>query len=121
MKQADADKLMAGAVNEYEVLVTGPDMTPFAQADEAKLKAAAYFAAKRSKQKLAPSRVQIQRGAGGKGVTAVLFSFPKKAENGEAEITPNEKSVEFVCTLDKFVLRSSFDPQKMADKQGQDL
>ena len=121
MKQAEAEKLMAEGVADYQVLVTGPDMTPFAKADEGALKAAAYLQAKRSKQKVAASTVQIQRSPDGQGVTAVLFSFPKKAANGEAEIAPDEKNVEFGCKLGDFALRSSFDPQKMADKQGQDL
>jgi hypothetical protein len=121
MKQAEVEKLMAQPSADYEVLVTGPDMTPFAGADEDALKGAAFLQAKRSKQKVAASRVQIQRAPDGKGVSAVLFSFPKKAENGEAEIVPDEKNVEFVMALPNFSLRSSFDPQKMADKQGQDL
>lgn len=121
MKQAEAEKLMAQPVADYEVLVTGPDMTPFVGADEGALKAAAYLQTKRSKTKVAASSVKVQRATDGKGVSAVLFSFPKKAENGEAEIAPDEKSVEFVCTLRNLSLRSSFEPQKMADKQGQDL
>ena len=121
MKQAEAEKLMAQPIADYEVLVTGPDMTPFVGADEGALKAAAYLQMKRSKQKVGASRVQIQRAPDGKGVSAVLFSFPKKAENGEAQIAPDEKGVEFVCALHNLSLRSSFEPQKMADKQGQDL
>lgn len=121
MQQADAQKALAEPVTEYQILIAGPDMGPFSGADEKTLAANAFLKAKKSKEKIAADRVEIQRDSSGKKVVAVLFAFPKKAANGEATIGTGEKGVEFECHAQKLSLKASFEPQKMADQQGTDL
>ncbi len=121
MTEADAERYLAQPVADYQLLLFGPDMSPFEKLDENSLKEKSYLEMKKSKQKLAPSSVQIQRTPDGKRLVAVLFSFPKKSSSGEATIASDEKSVEFVCSAGPFKVRTSFEPQKMVDRQGSDL
>jgi hypothetical protein len=121
MQEADAQKALAEPVTEYQVLVAGPDMGPFTGVDEKTLAADAYLKAKKSKEKIAASRVEIQHDSSSQKVVAVLFAFPKKGANGEATIGTGEKGVEFECHVQKLSLKASFDPQKMVDQQGTDL
>ena len=120
MQERDGENLLAQEPSDYQIVVLGPDMVPFAQSDENSLKEKAYLRLKKSKQKLAPSRVQIQRGEANKAV-AVIFYFPKKTETGEAVIALDEKGAEFFCQAPGASLKASFDLQKMAAKQGIDL
>lgn len=119
--EADVEKAMAMPIEEYTVMVGGPDMTPFATADEAGLRAQAYLSTKKSKQKILPDKVEILRTEDGKTVTAVVFYFPKKATNGEAEIAPDEKGLEFALAYGQLKLKANFDPSKMSDQLGKDL
>lgn len=121
MPDADAQKALAEPVIEYQILVAGSDMGAFTGADEKTLAASAFLKTRKSKAKISPSKVEIQRNPDGNKVTAILFSFPKKAENGEATIATDEKGVEFECHARKLSLKASFEPQKMADQQGTDL
>jgi hypothetical protein len=121
MKEADADALLAKPNEEYNVLVLGTNLGAFGKLDEDALKAKTLLTTKKGKQKIAAEKVHVQRGADGKKIVAVVFSFPRKAANGEPSISADEKSVEFVCTTPAFALRASFEPPKMADKQGPDL
>jgi hypothetical protein len=121
MTEADAQADLAKPVEGIELAVLGPDMTPFESMDENALKNAASLVEKHSKTKLAPSEVRIQKTQDGSKVAGVLFVFPSKAENGEAIIPSDEKSVEFALTAGKFTLKSAFEISKMADSQGRDL
>ncbi|MFZ0878549.1 MAG: hypothetical protein WA002_03580 [Candidatus Acidiferrales bacterium] len=120
IKEADADKELAVPVTVYQVAVVGPDMTPFTKVDANELKAAAILETKRSKQKVPASEVTLQKGSDGKP-NVVLFSFPRKLENGEPAIAPAEKGVEFTCTIGKVTFKASFEISKMADSKGIDL
>ncbi len=121
IKQADAEKFLAQEPADYVLVVYGPDMAPFADAEESALKQNAYLELKKSKQKLEASKVEFQRDASGKNVFAVLFSFPKKDARGQATIPPGEKGIEFFCRAGKSAFQFSFDSQKMVDQQGRDL
>jgi hypothetical protein len=121
MKESDADRLLAQPVVTYDVLVTGRDMTPFAGAEEKELQSQAFLQTKKSKKKIPAAGVQIVRSPDGKAVVAVIFSFPRKEQNGEAEIAPDEKGVEFQLKRGDLSLRFAFEPQKMSDVQGIDL
>ncbi len=121
MTEADAQTELAKPVEGYEVVVTGPDMTPFQNVDDNALKGAATLTLKRSKSKLTPTAVRIQKTQDGSRVAGVLYIFPAKSDNGETTIGTDEKNVEFSCTAGKFTLKWSFDVTKMADSQGRDL
>ena len=121
MTEADAEKYLAQPVSDYQLLLFGQDLSPFDNVGENSLKEKSYLEMKRSKQKLAPANVQVQRTPDGKRIVAVLFSFPTKTSSGGATVASDEKSVEFVCSAGPFRLRTSFEPSKMVDRQGSDL
>lgn len=121
LKEADAAKYLTGDIVTYQLLVFGPDMAPFNSLDDKTLLESAYIRPKKGKAKLSPSKVEVQRDPNSKKVMAVVFFFAKQMPDGEPTIHPDEKGVEFVLNLGKVALKTSFEPQKMADKQGQDL
>ena len=104
----------------YQVLVAGPNMKPFQSADESALKNNTLLETKRTKEKLTPSDVKIQRNPDG-SIESVVFLFPKKTANGEPTIPPNEKGAEFTAALNGTKINVSFDFSKMEDSQGRDL
>lgn len=121
LKQEDAEKQLAQRVDVYQVLVAGPDMRPFESTDETILKNNAELIARKTKQKIAPSKVQISRSSDGKKVQGIVFSFPKKSDTGESTISPDEKTVTFSCTAGAVKIETSFEISKMQDMQGRDL
>jgi hypothetical protein len=121
MKESDADRLLAQPAAAYDVLVTGHDMAPFADAEEKGLKSHAFLLTRKSRKTIPAVAAQILRSPDGASVIAVLFSFPRKEPNGEPEIAPDEKGVEFQLIRGDLSLRFAFEPQKMTDTQGVDL
>jgi hypothetical protein len=121
IKPEDAEKQLANPPDVYEIAVTGPDMRPFQSADEDTLMKSAELIGKKSKEKISPTKVQINRAADGKKVQAVAFIFPKKAGNGEPAIPEDEKSVDFVLNINGAKIHLSYDISKMQDNQGRDL
>jgi hypothetical protein len=121
IKQEDAEKQLANPPDVYEIALTGPDMRPFQTADEDTLMKTAELTDKKSKEKISPTKVQINRGADGKKVQAIAFIFPKKAGNGEPAIPEDEKIVDFVCNVNGAKIHVTFDITKMQDNQGRDL
>jgi hypothetical protein len=121
MTDADAQTELAKPVEGYEIVVTGPDMTPFESMDENSLKTAATLTLKHSKARLTPTAARIQKTQDGNKIAGVIFIFPPKSENGESSIPTDEKNVEFSCVAGKFNLKWGFDVAKMADSQGRDL
>jgi hypothetical protein len=121
IKPEDAEKQLANPPDVYEIALTGPDMRPFETADEDTLKKSAELTDKKSKEKISPTKVQINRTADGKKVQAVAFIFAKKADNGEPAIPEDEKGVDFVCNVNGAKIHVTFDVSKMLDNQGRDL
>lgn len=121
MKESDAPEYLAQKVTDYEVTVIGPDMTPFAMITQDDLKTKTHLQAKQSKFKVSPTKMEIQRGADGKQVLAVMFSFPRKTADGKDLISPQDKSIEFVVKTKELDLHSGFDLRKMTSNKGPDL
>jgi hypothetical protein len=119
--EADAEASLEKPVDVYQIVVAGTDMTPFSNLDENALKAGAFLTPKHSKTKLASTAVTIQRAADGKGVGVLIFSFPKKLDNGQPAIVSDEKSVEFIYTQGKFTIKTAFELSKMAGSHGIDI
>jgi len=117
ISEADADKSLPPAPADYELAVVGTDMTPFLSASESTLKSQTYLIAKKSKERIAASQVEIVRGPDGKRINAIVFHFPRKNTAVDAE----EKELKFVSRAGTIEIKVSFDPQKMVDKQGMDL
>jgi hypothetical protein len=121
MSEPDAEKKLAPATDTYQIEVVGPDMTPFLSADEKQLADDAFLSDKKSKQKVAPTKVQIQRTQDGKSIQFVLFEFPKKSANGESTVAADEKTVDFTCNIAHTKIQTNFDLGKMDDSHGRDL
>jgi hypothetical protein len=121
LKEEDAEKQAAQSVDVYQVMIVGPDMKPFQGADEKTLLGNTYLITKKTKQKIAATGVEFQRGSDGKTVVAAAFSFPKKTEAGEPVIATDEKGAEFFCSIGGANIRATFEISKMDDAQGRDL
>jgi hypothetical protein len=119
LSPADAKKTLDSPITTYQIIVVGPDMTPFVGKDEASLKSDAILQLKKSKKKISPIAVTIQKD--GDAVKDVIFEFTRKGDNGEPTIAPDEKGATFECKVDKLNLKASFDVSKMADNKGSDL
>ncbi|HEV2422679.1 MAG TPA: hypothetical protein VGS59_13290 [Candidatus Acidoferrales bacterium] len=104
----------------YDVVVYGPDMTPFASETEETLKSEVYLEVKPSKEKVNPSAIKIAKGNDGK-VQTVLFSFPRQGPNGQPLISGNDKQAQFDCKTKQMHLDAQFDLRKMVGKDGQEL
>jgi hypothetical protein len=118
IQQPEAERYVAEVPPDYAIIVFGRDMTPFSKLDEASIIKHSSLEMKKSKQKIAPTSVKLQRKDG--RLMAIIFHFPKTA-SGKPTIVPNEKSIELVCKLQQATLKFHFDPRKMKNKQGRDL
>lgn len=121
LKESDAAQYLAQPAKDYQVIVLGPDMSPFGSVSEDQLKAKTYLQAKQSKQKVNASSVLINRTSDGRQVIAVLFSFPKQTANGAPLISARDKGVQFACKLKMLELGVGFDLRKMEGAKGPDL
>jgi hypothetical protein len=120
-KEEDAEKELAVPTDTYQVFVTGPDMKPFAVIEEGELKRGTFLQTKKTKQKISPSSVQIERTPDGLGIQAIVFVFPKKSQTGESTIAADEKGADFNCVAGPVRIQATFDISKMDDAQGRDL
>jgi hypothetical protein len=120
LKPDDAPKDLAQTVDTYQVLVAGPNMKAFQGADEATLRNSTFLDMKKTKEKLTPSDVKIDRGADG-SIESVVFLFPKKSANGEPTIAANERGADFLTNVAGSKINVTFDFSKMEDSQGRDL
>lgn len=121
IKQDDADKQLAQAPDSYQVLLSGQQMTPFQNAEEASIKERSTLTTKKGKQKIEASKVEFERSPDGKTIYSILISFPKKTATGESTIGADEKGAEFVSSVPGVNIKTSFDFSKMYDSQGRDL
>jgi hypothetical protein len=119
--QADEDKTLPPAADDYELALVGTDMSSFRGADESTLKGKTHLIAKKSKERIAASQVEIVRASDGKRINAIVFHFPKKGIAGQAIVSSEEKELRFVVRTDTIEIKVSFDPQTMVDQQGTDL
>jgi len=120
MAEADAEKLVAHAPDEYQIYVGATNMSLFDKRGEKAFLDAAYLEAKKSKQQITPTEVTFQRNADDK-VVGVIFHFPRKDKSGEPLIARDEKEVDFFLRVADTRLTTDFDPRKMVDSQGPDL
>jgi hypothetical protein len=118
---ADEEKTLPPAADDYELALVGTDMTLFSGADESTLRDKSYLSAKKSKERITASQVEIVRSSDGKRINAIVFHFPKKSAAGRALVSTDEKDLKFVIRMAAIEIKASFDPQKMIDPQGMDL
>jgi hypothetical protein len=120
MTQDQADKMIAAAPETYQILVSSANMSIFEQRGEAAFKDAAFLQLHKTKDKLTPVSVVLQKGPDGK-VQGAIFNFAKKTASGEPTILPDEKEIDFNLRLGDSWLRTNFNPKQMTDGQGEDL
>lgn len=120
ISEAQGDKLLAEPVTGYEIIVLGPDMTPFQSLTEDQLKSASYLAGKQSKQKVTPDSVRANKGPDGR-TNSLVFLFPKKTGSGADVASAQEKGLEFSCKVKGLDLRNTFDTRDMVDEKGADF
>jgi hypothetical protein len=121
MKADEGQKELAQTPDVYEVMILGPQMQPFESVEEAAVKEKAFLEPKKTKERIAATKVEFERSPDGKTVRAVVISFPKKTATSEATITPEEKGAEFSVLVGKTTIKASFDFTKMYDSEGRDL
>jgi hypothetical protein len=121
MTQADAEKDLASIPDDYMVLVQSQNMQYFQNKGEDAFMKQAWLQMKKSKDKVAPTKVGFLKGADGTTVNGVVFYFPKKSANGEPTVANDEKEIDFYFKIEDSKIMTSFDPRKMVDSQGQDL
>jgi hypothetical protein len=115
----DARKGLETELDTYEIVVQSTNLNTFSKEGEASLKEHSYLMLKSNKEKIAPSRVIVQKGQGDRAV-AVVYDFPRKSGSGEPTIGAGEKGVEFYTKAGSTPLTVTFDISKMVDKKGQD-
>lgn len=118
--EAQAEQYVNQQPATYDIVVYGPDMTPFTNETEDTLKSEVSLEVKPSKEKVNASAVKIDKGSDGK-VETVMFSFPKQGANGQALISGNDKQAQFDCKTKLLHLDAQFDLHKMVGKDGQEL
>ncbi len=121
LKEDEAEKQLALPVDTYKVYLGGPDMTPFQSMDDKALQSAATLTDKKTKQHISATNAEVVHSEDGKTLQGIVFSFPKQSGNGEPSISPNEKSVEFICVAGKAKIQTTFDLSKMEDSKGRDI
>ncbi|HVB57252.1 MAG TPA: hypothetical protein VNE63_12635 [Candidatus Acidoferrales bacterium] len=121
MKESDAGKYLSAPITDYELLVLGPDMTPFQHATPDELKAKSSLRGKQSKVDVNATNVNMVRSPNGGRLTAVVFTFPRKTAAGKDVAAAREKGLQFECKLKDLDLRSTFDTRKMVDQKGPDF
>ncbi len=118
---ADMEKRLPPETDDYQLALMGADLSLFQKSDESTLKDKSYLSGKKSKQKTAPSRVEIVRSTDGKKINGIVYHFPKQIGAGQALIAGDEKELKFVTRAGDTEIKASFDPQKMVDQKGRDF
>lgn len=119
-KDVDIQKYANEPQEEFQVIVQGADMGFFQNHNEKFFAANAFLELKKAKQKIVPIRVQYERDDKNV-VTSATFFFPKKTPSGAPTLTGSEKNVDFACKIGESILRVTFEPVKMVDKDGPTL
>jgi len=117
----DAEEELDREISGYVMTVSAPDMRPFDGLEEDAIAANTYLLLKKSKRKIAPSRVIVGRGMDRQTVFTLTFEFPRTTESGEATISDDEKDVEFVTGAGKVAVKTKFSVSKMVSRNGTDL
>ncbi len=114
----EIEKHVPPSLDEFELAVEGPDMTPFQNARESTLKTKCYLFV--DSKRIGPTHVVLVHSKGGQ-VKGILFYFPKRDPTGEPIISTHERSVGFVEHGGGVEIYVTFNPQTMVDKAGIDL
>jgi hypothetical protein len=106
-------------LDDFEVALTGPNMSGFDGVRETTLKSKCYLWVS-PKRKIAPSGVEFAHSRTGI-VRGVLFRFPRKTPDGEPLISTNDTRVMFIEYGGGVEIRVTFNLKAMVDHSGLDL
>jgi hypothetical protein len=120
ISESDVEPYVHAALEEYALVLTMADMTPFQQNDEKFFQRQAFLELRSRGRELSPSHVVYQRDAKG-NLKQVVFFFPKETSSGEPTIASDETDVEFRCKIGDSNLHVGFKPKEMIDQAGPDL
>ena len=120
ISESDVEPYVHVALDEYALVLSMADMTPFLQNDEKFFQRQAFLQLRRHSRELSPSHVTYQKDAKGT-LQQVVFFFPKETPSGERTIASDETDVEFRCKIGDSNLRVGFKPPEMKDQAGPDL
>jgi len=120
IEEADVEPYVRAPLEEYALVLSMADMTPFLQKDEKFFQGQAFLEMRRHGRQLSPSHVVYQRDVKGT-LKQVVFFFPKKTASREPTIANDETDVEFRIKIADSRVHVGFSPQKMTDQTGPDL
>lgn len=118
ISEADGEKLLEAPAENYVISLAGPGLVELPNLEMALMKVT-YLKPKKTKEQVQPSKIVLKRGTDGK-LNTILFTFPKKLENGDPTIGAQEKSVEFVCKAPGAFIQTTFNLEKMVAEKGPD-
>lgn len=96
ISESDTDKYLPPPSDDSQLLIVGRDMSFFKKLDEATLRARSFLLLTESKQRISPSAVEIVRLPDGKGITGILFRFPKKLLVRPSTLSMDDNDLKFV-------------------------
>lgn len=116
-EKVDVDKYASQPQDEYQIVVRMQDMTPFQQHDEKFFQGNAFLQMKRSKDKISPTHVTLEKNSTG-SVQAAIFFFPKTTSSGAPTVSADETEVQFSCKIADSMVRVGFKLRDMVDQSG---
>jgi len=116
-EKVDVDKYASLAQDEYQIVVRMQDMTPFRQHDDKYFQGNAFLQMKKSKDKISPTHVVIEKNSTGLVQDAIFF-FSKTTSSGAPTVSADETEVQFSCKIADTTVRVGFRPRDMVDQSG---
>lgn len=116
-EKVDVDKYASQPQDEYQIVVRMQDMTPFQQHDEKFFQDNAFLQMKKSKDKISPTHVVLEKDSKGLVADAVFF-FPKANSSGTPTVSADETDVQFSCKIADTTVRVGFKLRDMLDQSG---
>ena len=120
MKESEVEPYLRQPQEEYVLVLSMGDMTPFIKNDAKFFQANSSLEMKKAKLSLPPSHVAYEKDERG-ALKQVVFFFPKKNSSGAPTIGGDETEANFRCKIGDETIRIGFKPQKMTDQSGPDL
>jgi hypothetical protein len=121
ISETETDKFLPPPSDDAQLLIVGRDMSLFEKLDEATLLAKSFLLRTKSKERISPIAVHIERLPDRKGIKGILFQFPKTPLVSQSTLSIDDSDLKFVSHAGETKIKTSFDLQKMVDNEGIDL
>jgi hypothetical protein len=120
IEESEVDAYVRAPLEEYALVLSMADMTPFLQNDKEFFQKEALLLMRGRERQTFPSHVVYQRDPKGTLKQAVFF-FPKMTPSGEPTIANDETDLEFRIKIADSIVHVGFKPKQMVDQVGPDL